>query len=109
ELAAQRGEALTRQLLTFSRRQAINPVVYNIGERVEAFRAMLASFIGGAVKLATSLKPGLWPIKIDASEFELAVVNLVINARDAMPNGGLVSLSAENVSLAKGDVPPDIA
>ena len=108
ELAAQRGEALTRQLLTFARRQTVNPMVIHVSERVEAFRAVLASSIGGAAQLVTTIGPEVWPVKVDPSELELSLVNLVLNARDAMPNGGVAALTAENVTLARGDIKADL-
>ncbi|HEX4114055.1 MAG TPA: PAS domain S-box protein [Stellaceae bacterium] len=103
ERAARRGETLTRQLLTFSRRQTFHPERVAVGEHVEALRAMLASSIGGSVTLAATIGPEVWPVKVDPGEFELALVNLVINARDAMPEGGMVAFAAENVTLAQGD------
>jgi PAS domain S-box-containing protein len=103
ELAADRAATLTRQLLTFSRRQTYQPIVAQIGERIEAIRAMLAGSIGASVKLVTDLPPEVWPIKVDPSEFELAILNLALNARDAMPQGGVVTISAENVRLARND------
>jgi PAS domain S-box-containing protein len=105
DLAAQRGATLTRQLLTFSRRQTFHPDVTDIGERVEAVRAMLASSLGSAVKLVTDFPPDIWPICVDRSEIELALVNLALNARDAMPQGGIITVSAENVVLAPKDTP----
>ena len=98
ELAAQRGASLTRQLLTFARRQTFNPTVLEIGERVEALRIMLASSIGRSVELVATVGPGVWPVKLDANEHELAMVNLVLNARDAMPNCGINTITAENVA-----------
>jgi len=103
EIAARRGETLTRQLLTFSRRQTFNPTVLHVGERVEAFKAMLASSLGGAIALVTGIAPEVWPVKLDVNEFELALVNILLNARDAMPNGGTVTISAENCTLARSD------
>jgi PAS domain S-box-containing protein len=105
ERAAERGATLTRQLLTFSRRQTHQPIVAQIGERIEAFRTLLAGSIGESVKLISNIPPEVWLVKIDPSEFELAVLNLALNARDAMPQGGIVTLSAENVQLAANDTP----
>lgn len=102
-LAAQRGEALTRQLLTFARRQNVNPTVLDVAATIDEFRKMLASFIGGSVRLIVTLDPNLWPIKVDANELEVALVNLTLNARDAMPGGGMISITAENVVLAGTD------
>ncbi len=104
-LAAQRGATLTRQLLTFSRRQTINPTVLDVGKRLDAFRTMLASSMGESVKLMTTLEPDVWPVKVDPSELELALVNLALNARDAMANGGVISVTAENATLSRNDTP----
>jgi PAS domain S-box-containing protein len=101
-LAAKRGETLTRQLLTFARRQPFNPTVISLDERVEEFRTMLAGSLGGGVKLIATVEPGVWRVKVDANELELALVNIALNARDAMPNGGIVSVVAENVTLSRG-------
>ena len=98
-LAVQRGGALTRQLLTFARRQNIHPTVIKIGRQIEAIRNMLASSLGGSVNLNTTIDEDVWPVKVDENEFELALVNLVLNARDALPTGGTVSITAENVHL----------
>jgi PAS domain S-box-containing protein len=102
-LAAQRGEALTRQLLTFARRQTINPTVLDLAASIEEFRKMLASFIGGSARLIVTLERALWPVKVDANELEVALVNLALNARDAMPAGGVISVTAENVVLTQTD------
>ena len=103
ELAAEHGETLTRQLLTFARRQASNPIVLHVGERIEAIRSMLASSVGGAVNLVTTVAPGVRPVKVDANEFELAVLNIALNARDAMPNGGSIFVTAETVTLSRAE------
>ena len=108
ELAAQRGSALTRQLLTFSRRQPFKPTVVSLRERVEALRSMLESSIGRSMKLTATIDSDVWPVKVDVSEFELALVNIAINARDAMDNGGVISITAENVVLAAKDTNADI-
>ena len=101
--AVERGGALTRQLLTFARRQTIHPVVIEISEQIEAIRDMLASSLGRSVNLIATIGSDIWPIKVDNNEFELALVNLAINARDAMPEGGTVSIVAENVHLKCDD------
>jgi hypothetical protein len=76
---------------------------------VKAIRTMLTSSIGGTVKLVTAIRPGLWPVMVDANELELALVNLAVNARDAMRNGGVIVVTAENVTLARSDTSADIA
>jgi PAS domain S-box-containing protein len=100
EAAAARGEALTRQLLTFSRRHTVSPTVFALGERIERFRSMMASTVGSAVSLVVTIEPDVWAVKVDANEFELGLVNITLNARDALPNGGTISLTAENVTLS---------
>jgi PAS domain S-box-containing protein len=99
EIAANRGKALTRQLLSFSRRQAINPRVTPIAERIEAVQPMLASSIG-SVALGVEMPADLWPVKVDTNEFDLALVNLMLNARDALSPQGVIRISARNVRLA---------
>jgi PAS domain S-box-containing protein len=105
ERAVTRGESLTRQLLTFSRRQALKPLAIGIADQIEVCRAILVSSLGSAVSLALDLPRDLWPVKVDVSEFELALVNVAINARDAMPQGGLLTIAAENVRLDPKDAP----
>jgi CheY-like chemotaxis protein len=102
--AANRGESLTRQLLAFSRRQALSPVVADLYDRVEAVREMLGSSLRGNIELAFDIAEDIWPVRIDVGELELALVNIVVNARDAMPNGGTLIVSARNVTLKTGDV-----
>ncbi len=101
--AAQRGATLTRQLLTFSRRQTLHPKVFQIAETVSACRPMLESSAGSAVRLSISIGPEIWPVNVDESEFELALVNITLNARDAMPQGGAILIAAENVNLVAKD------
>jgi PAS domain S-box-containing protein len=105
ELAAERGAALTRQLLTFARRQTLQPAITTVGERIEAFRSMMTSSIGGSARLVSDIRPDIWRVKVDVSEFELALVNLALNARDAMPQGGMITIVAENVELREEDTP----
>jgi len=97
--AASRGETLTRQLLTFARRQPQNPRTIHHGRTVMAFRDVLSSSARGNIDLRIEFPPDVWPVAIDIPEFELALVNLVVNARDAMPEGGAIILSGENVTL----------
>jgi PAS domain S-box-containing protein len=107
--AAERGAALTRQLLTFSRRQALNPKIFQIAESVSACRTMLESSAGSAVRLNFALAPDLWPVNVDQSELELALVNVTLNARDAMPAGGALLIAADNVNLTGGETDAGIA
>src|SRR6201986_3758720 len=96
DAATKRGAALTSQLLTFARRQSVNPQAVAVTERIYAVRAVLRPGAGSSVRLAYDSGPDLWPVTVDVSEFETALVNLVINARDAMPGGGTVTVAAGN-------------
>ncbi len=102
--AARRGESLTRQLLAFARRQPLSPVVADLKSRVEAVREMLGSSLRGDIELECQMPDGLWPVEVDLSELELALVNVAVNARDAMPEGGTITLSARNATLELGAV-----
>jgi CheY-like chemotaxis protein len=74
-----------------------------MAERIESIRAMLGSTIGSSVKLVAAIEPEIWPVKVDANELELAMVNVALNARDAMPDGGVISITAENITLSRRD------
>jgi PAS domain S-box-containing protein len=96
ETASRRGASLTSQLLTFARRQSVNPQAINLTEKIEAVREVLDTGVGSSVTLAFDIDHNIWPVTVDVSEFETALVNLVINARDAMPNGGTITIGARN-------------
>ncbi|PWT84048.1 MAG: hypothetical protein C5B56_16205 [Proteobacteria bacterium] len=101
--AASRGESLTRQLLAFSRRQPLSPVVVDLKDRVEAVHEMLLGSLRGNIELKRDIPSDVWPVEIDIAELELALVNIAVNARDAMPGGGAITISARNVTLKKSD------
>src|SRR6201987_3768377 len=105
ETATKRGAALTSQLLTFSRRQSVNPQSISVPERIEAIRDVLDTGVGSAVRLVFDFEHGLWPVTVDVSELETALVNLVINARDAMPLGGAITITARNAASDEPDIP----
>jgi len=105
ELAASRGENLTRQLLTFSRRQSLNPEVVDLAERIGAFRDVLKSSVRGDIDIVIDIPDNTWPVAVDIPEFQLALLNVVINARDAMPNGGVVTVRCRNIVLRPEDTP----
>src|SRR6267142_108880 len=107
ELAAKRGADLTRQLLTFARRQRVNPESTDVAERIKAVYEVLDSGLGGTVTLRMEIEPNLWPVVADTSELETALVNLVVNARDAMPEGGTVTIAAKNATLKDAPHPGD--
>jgi PAS domain S-box-containing protein len=95
--AAQRGAALTQQLLAFSRRQRLDTRVLDLNATAAGMRGLLEGALGNAVTV--DLDPGrdLWPALVDATQVELAILNLAINARDAMAVGGIVSIRTANV------------
>jgi PAS domain S-box-containing protein len=97
EQATANGSNLTRQLLSFARRQRLNRVSVDLKERLDLFRDLLVSSVGGAVKVQIEIDPSTWPVGVDVSELELALVNIAVNARDAMPNGGTLRITSSNV------------
>src|SRR6185436_6025614 len=98
---ANRAASLVRQLLAFSRRQTLRPQVLDLGERLEDLRIMLSRLIGEKVALDVKHGRDLWPVKADISQFEQVIVNLAVNARDAMPNGGKLNVRTANVDAAE--------
>ena len=105
ELAATRGETLTRQLLAFSRRQALKPIVVSLRQSVAAFRELLASSARGDIKLVIEIPRNIWLVAVDVHELELPLVNLVVNSRDAMLDGGTITITAQNVRLRPEETP----
>src|ERR1700712_4394399 len=103
EAASRRGAALTSQLLTFARRQSVNPRAVDVVEKINAVRDVLDTGVGGTVKLQFDLDSGVWPVMVDVAELETALVNLAINARDAIPDGGTITIAAENTGLSDSD------
>jgi two-component system NtrC family sensor kinase len=100
--ATRRGESLTRQLLTFSRRQTLAPTVIDPRNQLPKIRDMLQSSLRGDIAISLDIPSGIWPVRVDLGELELALLNLAINARDAMPSGGTLTLSARNTTLGGG-------
>jgi PAS domain S-box-containing protein len=98
QTAAKRGETLTRQLLTFSRRQQLSPTVVDLTACIRNMRTMIESSLRGNIVYNEKIGSGASPVKIDQTELELAIVNIAVNARDAMPNGGTFTLSVRNVT-----------
>jgi PAS domain S-box-containing protein len=103
EHAASRGETLTRRLLMFSRRQTLNPIVIDIRERLAASHDVLASSAGPDIDLVIDLPAQTWPVLVDIPELELALVNIIVNARDAMPDGGTIRIGGGNVHVSPDD------
>ena len=97
--AAERGAQLTAQMLAFSRRQRLEPRPVDLNDTVRSMRELLLSTMGGSVRIETVLQPDLWPAMIDPTQIELVILNLAINARDAMEVGGTVTVETANVTL----------
>jgi PAS domain S-box-containing protein len=101
--AAQRAENLTRQLLAFSRKQTLQPKVLDINYVITDLHKMLSRLIGEDIDLIMNLKPDLWRVKVDPGQIEQVIVNLVINARDAMPVGGKLSITTNHLTIENDD------
>ena len=95
---AQRAAALTSRLLAFSRRQALDPKPINVNNYITTLQEFLQRTLGERVEVQTVGSAGLWQIEADPNHLESAIVNLAINARDAMPDGGKLTLEAANIS-----------
>jgi PAS domain S-box-containing protein len=105
EASARRGEELTRHLLSFARRQRLSPAPLSLAERTPGLRELLSTSLPPSIRLEMKTPDDLWPIAVDVGEFELAVLNLTVNARDAMPRGGTITLRAENRTLSGSETP----
>jgi PAS domain S-box-containing protein len=97
--ASERATDLNKQLLSFSRHQMIEPQVINLNEAVSELSRMLQRLIGEDIQLETALAEDLWPVHTDPSQLDQVIMNLVVNARDAMPQGGTLSIRTANVRL----------
>ena len=95
--AVTRGTGLTRHLLAFSRRRPVNPESIDLESHIRGMRDMFDGALGGHIRVNMKFGPSLWPVEVDAGELELAIINLCVNARDAMPEGGAITIGAENV------------
>jgi two-component system NtrC family sensor kinase len=103
--AAQRGATLTRQLLSFSRGQALAPRPMDPGVELPRIMSMLQPSLKGNVQIDIAIDDDVWPLELDPGEWEIALLNIAVNARDAMPQGGRLLVSARNRLLKNGDVP----
>ena len=102
--AGNRAAALTRQLLAFGRKQAIRPRVIDFNKLLTDFEKMLRRLIREDIEVKQNLSTGLWSVKGDPDQVEQVIMNLVVNARDAMPKGGVLTIGTANVELAAQDI-----
>ncbi len=100
--AAERASSLTHQLLAFSRKQILQPVVLNLNNQIVDLERMLRRIIGEDIDLVTDLNPGIGLMEADQVQIEQVILNLAVNARDAMPQGGAVRISTRNAILDEG-------
>jgi signal transduction histidine kinase len=105
--AADRAASLTRQLLAFGRKQFLRPVVLDLNDVVTELLQMLPRVIGEHMQTLTRLEQGLWRVTADPSQMEQVLVNLVLNARDAMPTGGTITIETANVELTPARLEAD--
>ena len=94
---ANRAASLVRQLLAFSRKQTLRPEVLNLTDVLADLRMLLARLVGNGIKLKIDHGRDLWPVKVDIGQFEQVIVNLAVNARDAMPDGGELTVRTKNL------------
>ena len=101
---ADRASTLTSHLLAFGRRQALKPEVVDLNLRMDASAELLSRTLGAGIEVKLDLAPSLWMTEVDVTQLETALLNAAINARDAMPNGGELTISTRNVPGAAGDM-----
>ncbi|HEX4737603.1 MAG TPA: PAS domain S-box protein [Allosphingosinicella sp.] len=101
---ADRASTLTSHLLAFGRRQALKPEVVDVNIRLDAFGEVLSRTLGGGIEVRLDLAPSLWPVEVDTTQLETALLNAAFNARDAMPEGGRITISTANREAADGDM-----
>jgi signal transduction histidine kinase len=106
--AAERGAKLTSQLLAFARKQHLAPRVVDLNELVSGMGDLLLQTIGVTVRIETVLEKDLWAVMIDPTQLELVILNLAINGRDAMPNGGRLTVATRNIGISDQRRPPDL-
>jgi signal transduction histidine kinase len=106
--AVDRGAKLIRQLLVFARQGALCPEIVDIRARLLGMADLLVHALRADIKLDLELEPGLWPVEVDPTQLEVAVLNLAVNARDALPRGGRLVIGARKASLAAPESPENL-
>ena len=102
--SVERGERLTQQLLAFARKQVLLPKAVDLNQVLVGMSNLLQTSIGSGISIEMRQQPGLWQALVDPGQIELVVLNLVINARDAMPDGGTLTIETGNVTLRRSIV-----
>src|SRR5260370_13764622 len=97
--AVDRGASLTRQLLVFSRKEALNPSPLNVNDLIEELHESLQRLLGESIELRVILGSNVCPVRLDPGQFQQVVMNLAVNARDAMPNGGSLTITTAAVDV----------
>lgn len=95
----ERGARLAAQLLAFARRQLLDPIVLDLGERLPQLTSLIGSALGAGIEITTRIAPGLWHVRVDPNRLENVLLNLAINARDAMAGRGHLRIEADNIEL----------
>ena len=101
--AVERGATMTQQLLAFARQQPLAPRRCDVNQLVIGFEPVMRGALASGIKFDTDLGDDIWPIMVDEARLEAALLNLVVNARDAMPQGGKLGLATSNVTLGPGE------
>jgi signal transduction histidine kinase/ActR/RegA family two-component response regulator len=107
--SASRGAQLTESLLAFARKQRLNPIAADLNTVIVEIAEMLRRAIGPSIEIQHALAPQLWPVMIDIGQIETALLNIAINARDAMPEGGTVMIQTANVSARSVELPEQVS
>ncbi|MCE2510033.1 MAG: PAS domain S-box protein [Alphaproteobacteria bacterium] len=105
--AADRGAALTQRLLAFSRKQALQPLPTNLNKLVSGMTELFEHSLSKVIEIKTRLTDDLWPAMVDPNQLESVILNLALNAQDAMPGGGTLTLTTENADIDAADAPDD--
>src|SRR6202035_4361311 len=106
---ASQGAKLTESLLAFARKQRLNPIPADLNSIIVEMTEMLGRSIGPAVDIRHALSSELWRVLFDTSQIETALLNVTLNARDAMPGGGMVLIETANISASSEELPEEIA
>jgi PAS domain S-box-containing protein len=101
--AALRAKSLTKQLLAFSQRDPLKPEIVDLSHQLGTVVDLLSRSLRGDIQIVAEVPPDLWPVMVDASQLQLALLNIGLNARDAMPNGGALSIRARNLGGEAGE------